>query len=118
MYYDCGGEWGPVTFPAFKAGDSSLRGWNGGFDFHAPPPTYSQMNYLLVYLSNVMFTGNNWLEVVVSMASRCDCRIHVHVKLQRRFDVRMPQLFLQNRGSKIEPAREPTTQCPFYCRFQ
>src|SRR6516165_8367807 len=23
MYYDCGGEWGPVTFPAFKAGDSS-----------------------------------------------------------------------------------------------
>src|SRR5215469_10374362 len=19
MYYDCGGEWGPVTFPAFKA---------------------------------------------------------------------------------------------------
>src|SRR5215471_6699558 len=33
-----GGEWGPVTFPAFKAGDSSLRGWNGGFDFHTPPP--------------------------------------------------------------------------------
>jgi len=21
MYYDCGGEWGPVTFPAFKAAD-------------------------------------------------------------------------------------------------
>ena len=34
-----GGERGPVTFPAFKAGDSSLRGWNGGFDFHTPPPT-------------------------------------------------------------------------------
>src|SRR5215472_15080807 len=33
-----GGEWGPVTFPAFKAGDSSLRGWNGGFDFRTPPP--------------------------------------------------------------------------------
>src|SRR5215469_15115425 len=39
-----GGEWGPVTFPAFKAGDSSLRGWNGGFDFHAPPPNYSVLN--------------------------------------------------------------------------
>jgi len=35
-----GGEWGPVTFPAFKAGDSSLRGWNGGFDFHTPPPYF------------------------------------------------------------------------------
>ena len=34
-----GGEWGPVTFPAFKAGDSSLRGSNGGFDFHTPPPS-------------------------------------------------------------------------------
>src|SRR5215469_17266435 len=41
-----GGEWGPVTFPAFKAGDSSLRGWNGGFDFHAPPPNYSVLNRL------------------------------------------------------------------------
>jgi len=28
-----------VTFPAFKAGDSALRGSNGGFDFHTPPPT-------------------------------------------------------------------------------
>jgi hypothetical protein len=27
-----------VTFPAFKAGDSVLRGSNGGFDFHTPPP--------------------------------------------------------------------------------
>jgi hypothetical protein len=27
-----------VTFPAFKAGDSALRGSNGGFDFHTPPP--------------------------------------------------------------------------------
>src|SRR5580704_1832359 len=33
-----GGERGPVTFPAFKAGDSALRGSNGGFDFHTPPP--------------------------------------------------------------------------------
>jgi len=33
-----------VTFPAFKAGDSALRGSNGGFDFHTPPP-----NVLNVY---------------------------------------------------------------------
>src|SRR5215831_12751566 len=39
-----GGEWGPVTFPAFKAGDSSLRGWNGGFDFRTPPPNVSVLN--------------------------------------------------------------------------
>jgi len=36
-----GGERGPVTFPAFKAGDSVLRGSNGGFDFHTPPPNKS-----------------------------------------------------------------------------
>jgi len=29
-----------VTFPAFKAGDSTLRGPNGGFDFHTPPPHF------------------------------------------------------------------------------
>jgi hypothetical protein len=33
-----GGERGPVTFPAFKAGDSALCESNGGFDFHTPPP--------------------------------------------------------------------------------
>ena len=33
-----GGERGPVTFPAFKAGDAFLRGTGGGFDFHTPPP--------------------------------------------------------------------------------
>src|SRR5580704_639170 len=33
-----GGEKDPVIFPAFKAGDSALRGSNGGFDFHTPPP--------------------------------------------------------------------------------
>ena len=27
-----------MIFPAFKAGDSALRGSNGGFDFHTPPP--------------------------------------------------------------------------------
>jgi hypothetical protein len=37
-YTGCGGEKGPVTFPAFKAGDSFLRGPNGGFDSHTPPP--------------------------------------------------------------------------------
>jgi len=31
-----------VTFPAFKAGDSALRGPNGGFDFHTPPPNRSR----------------------------------------------------------------------------
>jgi hypothetical protein len=36
-----GGERGPVTFPAFKAGDSALRESNGGFDFHTPPPNVS-----------------------------------------------------------------------------
>src|SRR5271166_2788439 len=37
-YTGLGGEKGPVTFPAFKAGDSFLRGPNGGFDSHTPPP--------------------------------------------------------------------------------
>jgi len=36
-----GGERGPVISPAFKAGDSVLRGSNGGFDSHTLPPTYS-----------------------------------------------------------------------------
>ena len=40
-YTGCGGEKGPVTFPAFKAGDSFLRGPNGGFDSHTPPPPLS-----------------------------------------------------------------------------
>ena len=29
---------GPVTCPAFKAGDSALRDPNGGFDSHTLPP--------------------------------------------------------------------------------
>ena len=29
-----------MTFPVFKAGDSSLSGSNGGFDFHTPPPYF------------------------------------------------------------------------------
>jgi len=33
-----------VTFPAFKAGDSALRGSNGGFDFHTPPPKCCKEN--------------------------------------------------------------------------
>src|SRR5712692_2461454 len=33
-----GGEKGPVTFPAFKAGDPALRGSDGGFDSHTLPP--------------------------------------------------------------------------------
>ena len=39
-YTWAGGEKGPVTFPAFKAGDSFLRGSNGGFDSHTPPPYF------------------------------------------------------------------------------
>jgi len=38
MYYSHGGERGPVISPAFKAGDSVLRGSNGGFDSHTLPP--------------------------------------------------------------------------------
>ena len=38
-YTSSGGENGPVTVPAFKAGDSALRESNGGFDSHTLPPT-------------------------------------------------------------------------------
>jgi len=38
-YTPSGGERGPVTSPAFKAGDSVLSGSNGGFDSHTLPPT-------------------------------------------------------------------------------
>src|SRR5207245_9631228 len=41
-YTVTGGEKSPVTFPAFKAGDSVLRGSNGGFDYHTPPPHLSR----------------------------------------------------------------------------
>ena len=37
-YNSSGGENGPVTVPAFKAGDSALRESNGGFDSHTLPP--------------------------------------------------------------------------------
>jgi hypothetical protein len=40
MSCSIGGERGPVTFPVFKAGDSVLRGSNGGFDSHTLPPTF------------------------------------------------------------------------------
>jgi len=40
-YNPNGGEMGPVTCPAFKAGDSALRESNGGFDSHTLPPTLS-----------------------------------------------------------------------------
>jgi len=38
VYNSRGGENGPVTVAAFKAADSALRGSNGGFDSHTPPP--------------------------------------------------------------------------------
>jgi hypothetical protein len=51
-YTVCGGAFSPVTFPAFKAGDSVLRGSNGGFDSHTPPPYYaSNTQCLCGYLS-------------------------------------------------------------------
>jgi len=53
MYYKHGGERGPVTFPAFKAGDSALRGSNGGFDFHTLPPLFSA--YFVEFLKIVPF---------------------------------------------------------------
>jgi hypothetical protein len=39
VYNRRGGENGPVTVAAFKAADSALRGSNGGFDSHTPPPS-------------------------------------------------------------------------------
>jgi len=41
-----------VTFPAFKAGDSALRGSNGGFDFHTPPPDQSRRKVKIRTLGN------------------------------------------------------------------
>ena len=38
--YPSGGARGPVILPAFKAGDSALRGSNGGFDSHTLPPPH------------------------------------------------------------------------------
>ena len=35
-----GGARGPVILPNFKLGDPSLRGRDGGFDSHTPPPIY------------------------------------------------------------------------------
>ena len=32
-----------MIFPAFKAGDSVLRGSNGGFDSHTLPPYLAEM---------------------------------------------------------------------------
>jgi len=40
VYNRRGGENGPVTVAAFKAADSALRGSNGGFDSHTPPPYF------------------------------------------------------------------------------
>ena len=44
VYNPCGGENGPVTVAAFKAADSVLRGSNGGFDSHTPPPDLSHLS--------------------------------------------------------------------------
>jgi hypothetical protein len=49
-----------VTFPAFKAGDSTLCGPNGGFDFHTPPPHFVAV--WMVYLRIVpdCTTADHW----------------------------------------------------------
>jgi hypothetical protein len=72
MLFLFGGERGPVTFPAFKAGDAVLRGPGGGFDFHTPPPTYFRCNYLAANRSTVPIAGTDW-SATFSIASRCDC---------------------------------------------
>jgi hypothetical protein len=38
VFAHSGGERGPVTFPAFKAGDSALSEPSGEFDSHTLPP--------------------------------------------------------------------------------
>jgi integrase len=48
-----GGERGPVTFPAFKAGDAVLRGPSGGFDFHTLPPLFMNVYGGLLWVSLV-----------------------------------------------------------------
>jgi len=56
-----------VTFPAFKAGDSVLRGSNGGFDFHTPPPTMARLTLarkiaaitLIVWKKGASFDANH-----------------------------------------------------------
>jgi len=47
LYTLHGGERGPVIFPAFKAGDSVLRGPNGGFDSHTLPPHLPKIDEVL-----------------------------------------------------------------------
>ena len=63
-----------MIFPAFKAGDSALRGSNGGFDFHTPPPTLFRFNYLEANLSTVPFASTDWISTLF-IASRWDCGI-------------------------------------------
>jgi hypothetical protein len=41
-----------VIFPAFKAGDSVLRGSNGGFDSHTLPPHFRSLESLCLPKSN------------------------------------------------------------------
>jgi hypothetical protein len=45
VYNRRGGENGPVTVAAFKAADSALRGSNGGFDSHTPPPSICECHF-------------------------------------------------------------------------
>ena len=64
VYNPCGGENGPVTVAAFKAADSVLRGSNGGFDSHTPPPTFNWIFdgfYKIVPFLYNSFTSGYWV---------------------------------------------------------
>src|SRR5260370_28203340 len=60
-----GGEKSPVTFPAFKAGDSVLRGSNGGFDSHTLPP----------YLTGVTLAPAGRCQAVALHVARSSCTL-------------------------------------------
>jgi hypothetical protein len=92
MLFLFGGERGPVTFPAFKAGDAVLRGPGGGFDFHTLPPTYllSVPCCLIVFHKWNMFQLNGFHRIALRL------RDGVRIDLESRANVRMPHLFLQH----------------------
>jgi len=87
MYYDCGGEWGPVTFPAFKAGDSSLRGWNGGFDFHTPPPYFSNV---YAGVCDVLSVVQRRFSGLLAFPGRADGMFHCRLTLGNPLGIVLP----------------------------
>jgi hypothetical protein len=57
-----------VIFPAFKAGDSVLRGSNGGFDSHTLPPDRAYFQWVTERPS-----GQTW---AIRNSSNCRLRIN------------------------------------------